>query len=114
LQLVAVNVDIKRNIVMYADFADLKVGTLTMERGAEINVGDRGLTNGVPSTAHGSDLNGGAYRHQLVWKCSLLLYPHFLHLNLVKEDYIWYHKVQQHLLVYNFFQLLLHWHMHLH
>jgi hypothetical protein len=35
--------------------------TLTMERGAEINVGDRGLTNGVPSTAHGSDLNGGAY-----------------------------------------------------
>lgn len=61
LQLVAVNVDIKRNIVMYADFADLKIGTLTMERGAEINVGDRGLTNGVPSTAHGSDLNGGGY-----------------------------------------------------
>lgn len=62
LQLVAVTVEIKRNIVFYADFADLKVGTLTMERGAEINVGGVGLSDAaVPATAHGTGLNGGAY-----------------------------------------------------
>lgn len=61
LQLIAVSMDIKRYIVMYSDFVDLKIATLTMERGAELNVAGKALESGAPATSHGSNKNGGSY-----------------------------------------------------
>ncbi|VDI26438.1 Hypothetical predicted protein [Mytilus galloprovincialis] len=61
LQLIAVSMDMKRYIVLYSDFVDLKIATLTMERGAELNVVGKALDSEAPSTAHGTNNNGGSF-----------------------------------------------------
>lgn len=61
LQLIVVTMDIKRYIVLYSDFVDLKIATFTMERGAELNVVGKALESEAPSSAHGAYNNGGSF-----------------------------------------------------
>ena len=61
LQLQVGTMEMKRYVVLYADFIEIQAGTLILERGAELNVNGRGRTTGVPTAAHGTGFNGGSY-----------------------------------------------------
>lgn len=61
LQLQIGVMEMKRFVVLYADFINITAGTLILERGAELNVDGRSLRPSDAPGGHGGNLNGGAY-----------------------------------------------------
>ena len=58
--------EMKRFVVLEADYVNLVAGTILLERAAELNVLGRAFVDApqVPASAHGTDRNGGAHAAQ--------------------------------------------------
>ena len=58
--------EMKRFVVLEADYVDLKAGTIILERAAELNVLGMAFVDApeVPAASHGTDKNGGGHAAQ--------------------------------------------------
>lgn len=61
LNLEVVSMHMKRYVKLYANYVQLSVGYLMIEREAELNVAGRALVADAPASGQGRDKSGGAY-----------------------------------------------------
>lgn len=61
LNLQVAKMEMKRFVVLLTDFVKIQASSLTLERGAELNVAGRGRVEDAPALGHGKMYSGGSY-----------------------------------------------------